>query len=91
MTGFFAATAPHPDDLVRFTAVRLALDDHAVNPGGDTIAQIVVAAHSDPEAGELPEFGRIRAVNSVLRQRAVYLSTDTLGKIVAAARLCSSD
>ncbi|AXA80611.1 hypothetical protein CE206_28975 (plasmid) [Achromobacter xylosoxidans] len=86
MTGFFAATPPHPFDLARQQAVRRALEQHAVYLSGDTIAQIVVAAHED-----LPEVGRQRAVNTVLTQRAVYLSTDTLGKIVAAARLSSSD
>lgn len=91
MTGFFPACPPHPVDLVRLTAVRLALDDYAVSPSGDMTAQIVAAAHSAPEAGELPEFGRLRAVNTVLRRRAVYLPTDKIGKIVAASRLCSGD
>lgn len=94
MTGFFAATPPNPVDLARQQAVRRALEQRAVYLSGDTIAQIVVAAHSeykDLDAGDPPEFGRQRAVNTVLTQRAVYLSTDTLGKIVAAARLSSSD
>lgn len=94
MAGFFAATPPHPVDLARHQAVSRVLKPHAVYLSGDTIALIVVAAHSeykDLDAGDLPEFGRQRAVNTVLTQRAVYLSTGTLGKIVAAARLSSSD